>query len=276
MSSTDANYLLHDQYKDASNLNARIQLHKRFSQNKDNWQRWVFDHIRAEAGSRSRMLELGSGPGQLWVNNLDRIPADWEVTLSDFSSGMVEEEKHHLGTLPHFSFQIINIQAIPYANESFDVVIANHMLYHVPDLTQALSEISRVLKPSGYFYAATNGKNHMREADTLMQQFIPAENQQDIDTHTNTSFRLEEGADLLTPYFSNVTMQPFKDALRVTEAESLLDYMLSEGPVKHLLTGERLAALREHIQHEIDTHGHLYITKDTGLFEAAKLAQQGD
>jgi hypothetical protein len=45
---SDQQYLLQSQYKDASNLNARIQLHIRFSQNRYNWQRWVFDHLKIQ------------------------------------------------------------------------------------------------------------------------------------------------------------------------------------------------------------------------------------
>ena len=42
---SDQNYLLSKQYKTASNLDARFQLHERFSVNKYGWDRWVFDHF---------------------------------------------------------------------------------------------------------------------------------------------------------------------------------------------------------------------------------------
>jgi SAM-dependent methyltransferase len=43
----------------------------------------------------------------------------------------------------------IDITKIPYEDKSFDIVICNHVLEHVPDYKKALSEIYRVLKPSG-------------------------------------------------------------------------------------------------------------------------------
>src|ERR1700758_5420037 len=83
---TNQSYLLNEQYKDAANLNARIQLHARFSTNKRGWNRWVFDQFKIPPNGR--ILELGCGPGKLWSSNLDGIGADWQITLSDFSEGM--------------------------------------------------------------------------------------------------------------------------------------------------------------------------------------------
>lgn len=45
------------------------------------------------------------------------------------------------------------------------------MLYHVPDIDKALSEIKRVLKPGGNFYVSTNGKEHMQELEKLVKNY---------------------------------------------------------------------------------------------------------
>lgn len=57
-----------------------------------------------------------------------------------------------------FNFKIVNAESIPFEEESFDVVIANHMLYHVPNINKALKEINRVLKSEGILFASTVGK----------------------------------------------------------------------------------------------------------------------
>ena len=84
---TDQNYLKNDQYRDASNLNVRIALHQRFGTGKIGLHRWAFDQF--DLPPDAHVLELGCGPGQLWAENLDRIPAGWQITLSDLSLGMV-------------------------------------------------------------------------------------------------------------------------------------------------------------------------------------------
>jgi len=50
---------------------------------------WVFDQFNLAA--KSRILEVGCGPGLLWLQNVARIPEGWDITLSDFSPGMLDE-----------------------------------------------------------------------------------------------------------------------------------------------------------------------------------------
>ncbi len=259
-------YLLNDQYKDAANLNARIQLHERFSTQTYDWQRWVFDQIKA--GPRSRVLEIGCGPGRLWLNNFDRIPKDWHITLSDFSPGMLQEAQQNLSIVRHdFTFQQFDVQAIPFKDKSFDIVIANHMLYHVPDLNKALSEIRRVLAPKGRFYAATNGKNHLKEIDEIVKRVEPSYRL--VGQLLREYFNLEHGTKNLSRWFSHVTMRVIDDGLVVTETEPLIAYILS-GPVQSFMTDEKLQKLREHINQEIKANGAIRITKSTGIFEALR------
>src|SRR5215813_4142571 len=151
---TNQSYLLQDQYRDATNLNTRIQFHARFSTNKRGWNHWVFDQFKIAPGSR--ILELGCGSGKLWLSNLNQIGDDWHIILSDFSEGMLQEARQNLGqSQERFMFQRIDAQVLPFENASLDIVIANHMLYHVSDRSKALSEIRRVLKSDVRFYAST-------------------------------------------------------------------------------------------------------------------------
>ena len=155
-------YLLEHQYHNASNLNARIYLNEHFSTNPYSWQRWVFDQLHVPA--HGRVLELGSGSAALWLQNSERIPENWDITLSDFAPGMLLEAEEKLSELQRpFAFQSIDIQSIPFENEQFNAVIANFMLHHVPDRERAFAEVCRVLKPDGHFYTATMGQMDKHE-----------------------------------------------------------------------------------------------------------------
>lgn len=260
---TNQNYLRDDQYKNATNLNARIELHRRFSTNKYSFQCWVFDQF--DLPENSRVLELGSGPGSLWLGNLDRIPPSWQITLSDFSAGMVEEQRQNLANSSHpFNFEQIEAQSLPFENASLDAVIANHMLYHVPDRPKAFSEIQRVLKPTGRFFAATNGKDHLKEFSELITKFDPALHYDFA--NSSSGFSLENGVAQLSPYFSSVELSFYDDNLVATEAEPMVNYILSTITARRVLVSDKLSEFRQFLEQEIAEHGSIFLTKSTGLF----------
>jgi SAM-dependent methyltransferase len=261
-------YLLTQQYNNAQKLESRIQIHERFSINKYDWQRWVFDHFNKP--SQGNVLEIGCGPGMLWLKNADRVPEQWNITLSDFSSGMLQEAQNNVRNIPHpFTFQVIDAQSIPFEDHHFDMIVANHMLYHVPNRAKALAEIRRVLKPGGHFYAATNGKRHMQEVREFVVSFDPSlAARWDIASPASLNgFRIENGNQELSAYFSNVILHLYEDGLIVTEAEPLVAYILSTLFGKNLIA-DRVEQFTQVIKEEIARNRAIHITKETGLFEA--------
>lgn len=262
---TDQHYLKSDQYKDSGNLDARVVIHQRFSLNPYGWFRWVFDAL-LRLPEDARILELGCGHGLLWKENADRIPAGWSITLSDLSPGMLDAAWRNLVVTGRaFQFKEIDAQSIPFEDETFDAVIANHMLYHVPDRAKAILEIERILKPGGRFLATTVGQNHMHEivdwfrrihVDNVWESFV-------------IPFTLENGLEQLKPYFSQVASSRYEDHLHVTEIQPLMDYILSGIRVKEL-PENKLAGLRSDLENELKEKGRIFITKDSGLFEAIK------
>lgn len=262
---TDPHYLKTDQYRHSSNLDARVEIHKRFSTNPYGWMNWVFDHL-LDLPVNAKILELGCGPGYLWKENIDRIPSTWDITLSDLSPGMLDSAWRNLVvTGRNYKFKEIDAQAILFEAETFDAVIANHMLYHVPDRPRAIAEIKRVLKTGGHFFATTVGDNHLKEISDWFRQIHKSEI---WDTFSNF-FTLENGLDQLKPFFPNVTVSRYEDNLHVTELEPLIAYLRSGFRAGDLFDCE-LAKLRSDLEKELAEKGRIFITKDSGLFEAIK------
>jgi len=257
------------QYQTSANLNARIRLHAHFSTNSYGWLPWVFDQI--EAPAQAQLLEIGCGPATLWGENRVCIPADWQITLTDQSAGMVQQAQTNLATSNQsFRYAQMDAQAVDFADASFDIVIANHMLYHVPDLPRALGEIRRVLKPGGRVYAATNGSGHMRELLALIRDYAPT-----LDYRgTEINFSLENGAAKLSPWFAPVVLRYYEDGLAVTEADALVDYVFSMGSFtasRLTVDGAQRAVFTAHIQQQMAAQGGVfYIQKSTGLFIGTK------
>lgn len=247
-----------EQYRDGSNLIARARLHERFSTGTRNWLDWYFDQLDLPSGAR--ILEMGCGTGMLWSKNRARIPPDWQLTLVDFSLGMLEATRA-VG-IPADLVQG-DAQAIPFANSHFDVVIANHMLYHVPDVSLALSEFYRVLRRDGTLYAATNGAAHMCELDELLVDVFKLD-----PVNQTLTFSLENAGEQLSRYFTDIRRLDFESNLVVTEVEPLLDYVFSMSAAKPLQGTRMEQELARVIVERIRSQGAFRITKAVGLFEA--------
>ncbi len=259
----DSRAAIREQYKTPVNFNARVRLHGRFSTNKvsGGMFSWIFDQIQAPPNAR--VLELGSGTALFWRANQNRIPPGWRITLSDFSAGMLADVRANVAAIPHaFSFMQIDAQALPFDDHSFDAVVANHMLYHVPDKPRALREIRRVLVPGARCYAATMGRSNMREFTAMTQRFIGISMGRAAE-----QFGLETGFDYIRPVFSKVEVRRFDDALEVTEAQPLIDYIESTR-IGRNATADQKAALKEYAEAEIRARGSLHFTKDTGILIA--------
>jgi len=262
---TDQQYLKTDQYKDSSNLDARVAIHQRFSTNSYGWCKWVFDTL-LKLPENAKILELGCGPGYLWKENINQIPAGWNITLSDLSSGMLDAAWRNLVVTGRaFKFEEIDAQSIPYEDETFDAVIANHMLYHVPDRLKAIAELKRVLTPNGRLIATTIGQNHLKEIANWIQQVKPGTDFVSF----GSPFTLENGLDQLKPFFSQVTLSRYSDSLQVTEIKPIIAFIRSTSHAAEI-SDEKLAKLQVDLEKELKEKGRILISKDSGLFEAIK------
>ena len=139
----------------------RIQL---CSKNPESRQGRIQGQVSGESKELSRagwdkVLEPGCGTGVMRGGRQPEIAQCGQIVLSDLSAGMLEAAKTTLKAYDRMECRIIDIQAIPYEDAGFDFVIANMMLYHVPDLKKGLSEVRRVLKPGGAFCCATYGEH---------------------------------------------------------------------------------------------------------------------
>ena len=153
--------VIKEQYKSTDNLKLRKNLHDKYSINKIGFQKWMFEQYPFYP--KMKVLELGSGRGELWKYYFESEELqgyEMDITLSDLSDGMVEYmQQNYLGE--KISVRRIDIEDIPFENETFDLIIANSMLYHVKDIDLALSEVRRVLKKHGLFFCSTFGLNGM-------------------------------------------------------------------------------------------------------------------
>lgn len=247
-----------NQYASSANLNTRISIHDKYSTNKMGFSNWIFSNYKIKKGFR--VLELGCGTGNMWIGKTAEIENCSQLILSDFSEGMIETSKKNLAEYEKIEYKVIDIQDIPFDDDTFDVVIANMMLYHVPDIQKGLLEVKRVLKNDGTFYAATYGEHGIIEYFAeLLQEF-------GITDTTNKNFTLQNGEKILRQKFASVQRFDYKDSLAVTNLDDIIDYIFSLAGMTSLnqLPREKIKSVLE----QNVLNGVLTVPKEYGMFVA--------
>lgn len=253
-----------EQYKNATNVDIRIRLHEKYSQNPISWFEWLFQHYQLK--ERTKVLEIGCGNGQLWKTNKEHIKGN--IILSDISKGMINDASDNLKDIPSIQYQCFDCDSIPYKDNSFDIVIANHVLFYLKDIPHALSEIKRVLKPGGYFYCSAYGNKHMKEITDLVKEYDPRITLSNIQLYD--MFGLENGENILSQYFENIVIDKYNDSLEVTNMDDIANYILSCHGNQSEYISKDYNSFKVFIQKKLTNHRSYHITKDAGVFICRK------
>ena len=262
---SDLESVLKNQYRNASNIMARINLHKLYSTNKQGWFPWIFKQMDIKKGQN--ILELGCGAGNIWVENADKLPEGVSIMVTDISDGMLRDARREIGREDDvFSYAVCECEDIPFGDNTFDVVIANHVLFYCDDINKACREIKRVLKPGGMLIAGTYGRQHMIEISQLASEFddrivLAAENLYE-------RFGKENGAGILRKCFLDTEWRQYEDCLEIKEAEPLISYVLSCHGNQNQYIAHRYKEFRVFMKKK--TSKGIHITKDAGIFLSKK------
>ncbi len=256
---------LKNQYLDASNITARIRLHELYSTNKQGWFPWLLEQYRLKPNMK--VLEIGCGDGTLWASNKMKLPQGLSLTLTDISEGMLRDARRKLSPLDNIeiSYSVVDAGQLPFEKNTFDLVIANHVLFYLDDLSKVFQEICCVLKKKGKLIASTYGEKHMSEVSKLVSDF---------DSRIILSadklyhrFGKENGASLLAPYFSDCCWTSYEDSLLVTETAPLISYILSCHGNQNQYLPDRYGDFAAYVGKKVAKG--FPITKDAGVFTAA-------
>ena len=275
-----------NQYINAGNISARINLHNRFSVNKQGWFPWVYEQCGIVKGMR--ILEIGCGDGTLWVDNIGQLAMTGKrnefsgkkkniyIELTDISEGMISDARRNIKKATEswkerdidvsFRFRVASCEKTGAKDESYDLVIANHVLFYCKNVNKALDEIVRVLKPGGVLVCSTYGSRHMQEISRLVSGYdkrIALEADKLFE-----KFGLDNGDKILKKHFSDVERRDYKDALVVDEAEPLVDYILScHGNQKEYLV-DKYTDFKKYVEKKLVKP--MTITKEAGVFVCRK------
>ena len=242
------------QYADDERLRVRIRTHELYGENKLPLHPWVIGHLGARPGDR--ILDVGSGTGEDYHPLLPHA----RLVAVDLSPGMLAKVT--------VARAVADAQALPFPDALFDRVMANHMLYHVPDEPRALREMRRVVKRGGRVVISTNDAHSMRR---LHQLHDDARTELGLEMAGLGTHRFNLGdVDLIRSVFPTARVERYVNALVFRESEPALEYLAS-GPIAGDPPEVRprlFTALRERIDAIIVREGVFRVTTDAGCFVA--------
>jgi SAM-dependent methyltransferase len=269
---TDRDILTHKVYATDEMLAIRQRTHELYSVPKINFAEWVLDRISWQGDEQ--VLDIGAGSGTYFDLVTARIPGG-RLVAGDLSLGMLRKAAQRTDACP-----VINsdVQALPFPDRSFDVVLANHMLYHVPNIDGGLAEIRRVLKPSGAVIAATNSQYNLPEFEQLFRRTYHLLGVVGPETEpmkqTAHHFQLEDGTAKLARHFFAVARYDLPGAFIFPEAQPAIDYINSTRALREPQLPRRIGwddfitVLSDQIQRLINHFGELIVNKLTGVLVA--------
>jgi len=268
---TDRDILTQKAYATEDQLIVRQRTHDLYSVPKVNFAEWVLDRI-AWRGDEW-VLDVGAGPGSYFDLLADHIPQG-TLIAGDLSMGMAHKAAEHPKAGPILNF---DAQALPFADKTFDVVLANHMLYHVPDVEQALAEFHRVIKPGGCLVAATNSQFNQPEFEQLIRRsynFLGVAAEVDNMRAVEQHFNLEDGTMKLAHHFFAVARYDLPGAFVFPSLQPVLDYLNSTRALREPQLPRRVSwddfmnVMGDQIQRLINHFGELVVNKLAGVLIA--------
>lgn len=256
------------QYIDSSNLNANIYLQENFSTNKFSWYSYVFKNMNLN--KKCKVLEIGCGNGALWLKNIKEINSNIEITLTDTCQDMLDEARDNLERYnKNIIFKKMTPKNINFEDESFDIVIANHILFYMDDLDKVLKEIHRVLKKDGIFYCSTFGKNHMNELEDLLIGFN--DKMKISESILSSKFGFDNAEEILNKYFKINDKELFNDILNINDKKPFLEYIYTiPGNILEIVDSKK-KDFELYIEKNIKSKGVINITNSHILFKCDKL-----
>lgn len=263
---------LRRQFRTTESWRIRQQTHEKYTFPRQSFVEWAMGLVPWHGDER--VLDVGCGPGKYYDYFKAEHPGV-RYTGLDYSYAMIGEHGG-IGQVTRGS-----MEDLPFADATFDVVMANHVVYLAPDVEATLAELKRVLKPGGLMITATTSVDSTREFRELFRRTIllvspPGKaSEVNIPETLHRRFALENGTRLLARHFFAVARYDLPSALVFPAVEPIMEYLEATRAIREpqlpddIGWDQLMLIMREQLTNIMFSHKTLAVNKLTGVLMAS-------
>ena len=176
------------------------------------------------------MLDLGSGAGVDCFLAAERVGKSGKVIGVDMTHEMIEKARENAekGSYDNVEFRLGEIENLPAADNSVDVVISNCVINLVPDKKKVFQEAYRALKPGG----------RLMISDIVLLKELPDAIKSSVEAYIGCV----SGAILKSEYLETIKAAGFKDIRIISEASFPLDCIMNDPTARSIIEGIKMPA----------------------------------
>jgi len=274
MASKNQADIIKQHYATDKHLRIRQETHDKYTVPDRSYVDWVLQRVAWQGNEQ--ILDVGCGPG-LYFSKLIKMHPQIRYTGIDLVAAMLQ---HHPDAQVKRHLLLGDVQHLPFEKRCFDVIMANHMLYHVLEIEQAIEEMRRVLKPGGILVVATNSMQTMPELQVLMRRAIVlltrgGAAQIRAPELPSDRFALENGTRILSQHFYAVVRHDLPSALVFPDVEPAMAYLESTRDLREqflpddVIWDDVMMIMRQQISQLVKHLGELVINKQAGVLIAS-------
>lgn len=210
------------------------------------------------------VLDAGCGPGGYVPSVLDRLGGGGSVIGLDVAEVRARAARDEAGAVGLAG----DVCSLPFADGSFDAAMALHMLYHVPDISAAVRELRRVVRPGGFLLVTTNAGDDEPEIAELYRRAGGT----DDGAFGDWRFCLENAEPFLRGAFDLVELHVEESQLVVREVTPVVNsidslrYLVEPGLDPSLPWSVFLARVADETQRITDADGAFVAHARTGIY----------
>ena len=269
-------------YADDETLRVKQRVHREFRTNPLT----IVDHVVGLLGLTGNevVLDLGCGNGLFLREVAARTTLRGRVVGLDLAGGVLMTARRRLDaedlTVELLEHDAGDLDRFP--SGSFDRVMINYALHHVPDIDRCLAGVRRVLRPGGRLLVSTDSVESMAElyalhAEALLDAGYPGQ----VLRTQKSRFALDTaGREALGRHFPNVRLVPYDDVLAFDDTASLLGFyavgttycgaaLASNPHWSAEIAGRVDRSVLDRVETVIGAAGEFRITKHSGTFVCA-------